>query len=89
MGNISLPVLECDGVRISAIKIDENGTALIIRAVEYHGKSIKGSMNLPKNINDAYETNLDERELKKIKIVNQKIELSFKPFEIKTLKFSF
>ena len=89
MGNISLPVLECDGVRISAIKIDENGTALIIRAVEYHGKSIKGSMNLPKNINDAYETNLDEREIKKVKIENQKIELNFKPFEIKTLKFSF
>lgn len=84
-----MPALECDGARISSVKIDESGTALIIRAVEYHGKAVKGSMAIAENIKGAYETNLDERELKKVKIENQKIELNFKPFEIKTLKFSF
>lgn len=89
MENINLPALKCDGARISSVKLDESGTALIIRAVEYHGKPSVGSMGIEENIRSVYETNLDERELKKIEIENKEIELNFKPFEIKTLKLEF
>ena len=53
---------------------------------EYHGKAQTGILNVPAYIKSVCVTNLDERELAALEVYENAVELTFRPFEIKTVK---
>lgn len=73
------------GIRIDAIKKQENGKGIVIRLVEERGVRTKARFKLQSSIAKAWETNLMEKEPNKLDINQQEIALNFKPFEIKTI----
>ena len=74
------------GAVIETVKKAEDSDDIIIRAYEPIGARTMLSVQTVFDISEAYECNLLEEEDKNIKITNNTLELSFKPFEIKTIK---
>lgn len=78
-----------NNIVISAVKKAEKDEAIIIRLHENFGRSEEINLKFNftnKKIKKLNETNLMETKLKKLKLDNNKTKLSFKPYEIKTLK---
>ncbi len=73
-------------VVIEAVKKSEDSDAIIVRMVEVHGKSVATKINFGFEIREAHETNLIEDELRSLPIERKSIALTFRPFEILTLK---
>ena len=74
------------GAVIETVKKAEDSDDIIFRAYEPIGSRTKLSVQTVFDIAEAYECNLLEEDDKNIKITNNTVELSFKPFEIKTIK---
>lgn len=83
----AMPVGEGSGVRIVCCKNAEDGKGFIYRLAEYHGKEAKFTLSLPSEISAAEENDLKEEHLGTLLVENGKITLSFRPFEIKTIRF--
>ncbi len=83
-----MPVLAGEGVRVSSVKLSEDGKGIIYRLCEYRGKGAMATLKLPAWVDSVFETDLKEdtvRDLPKESAVT----ISFEPFKIKTLKFTF
>lgn len=87
---ISLASISNDAVILRAIKtnIDENDDCVIIRVNEGNGKTQRNvSIKLEDyEISKAFELNGLEEEIKELKAYSHGVVISFKPFEIKTIK---
>ncbi|WP_125608184.1 alpha-mannosidase [Lapidilactobacillus bayanensis] len=83
---ITLP--ENSNVFCETVKFAENNSGLIIRFFESVGKSTKYTFNLNIMAQEVCVTNLLEVEIKEIAcntMKNQRIDVDFRPYEIKTL----
>lgn len=82
------PIVRCDGdgVMIETVKLAEEGDGVVVRLYECEGNHVSASLNFGR-IGLIRECNLLEDETRVIGKA-QKVEVSFDPFEIKTLKIS-
>jgi len=82
------PLLQLDGagLTLEALKRSEDGTALIARIWETHGRSSAARVSLPKGVRHAEVVNLLERDPQALAIDDGKVNLELAPFQIVTLK---
>ncbi|MDX9850888.1 MAG: glycosyl hydrolase-related protein, partial [Anaerolineaceae bacterium] len=71
------------------IKRAEDGNGLIVRLYESHRKRGRVILKSFINIHSAFETNLLEENEHACEIIDFKIHLDIKPFEIKTIRVHF
>jgi alpha-mannosidase len=64
-------------------------TQLVLRFYETDGKPSAARVNLPTGATSAIQTNLMEKEEQPLSVTGAALELTFKPYEIKTVKVSF
>lgn len=78
-----------DNVLLDSYKISENKDGFILRVHEFKGISDQLEINFLNKINEVYETNLLEKNVKKIPIENNNLRVKIDPFEIKTFRIKF
>jgi alpha-mannosidase len=81
--------IEADGVILDAIKLAEDKSGLIFRLYEANGKAEKAVLALIQKPARAVATDLLENEIAPLEVKGDRIVLSFRPFEIKTIKVTF
>ncbi len=74
-------------VLVDAIKLSEDGNRMIVRLHEHKNAFGHVRIKIHSKLSNARLTNLREESVKTIEMSNQIINLTFKPFEIKTLSF--
>jgi len=75
-------------VIIEAIKLAEDGGAVIVRLYEAAGARGTATLATTLPVQKAWLTDLLENEIEKVALKNGKVRLNLKPFEIMTLKFA-
>ena len=75
-------------VIIEAIKLAEDGGAIIVRLYEAAGARGAVTLTTTLPVEKAWLADLMENELEKVALKNGKLQLDLKPFEIVTLKFA-
>ena len=87
----SYAFVSCDSrdVIIDTVKMAEDSDEAIIRLFETFNKTAKCTLKTKLPIKKAVITNLLEQEEKEVEVKDGKINLSFTPYEIKTLKLAF
>ena len=87
-----MPAVQSDNVRLAAVKWAEESidsyqeNALILRLVEYRGRDGQAIINLPGYIRGAAKVNLLERQAESLRVVNGKVLISLRAWEIATLR---
>ncbi len=71
---------------IETVKKAEDSDALIIRTYETWNRKTPCEISLGVNAKEVYECNLLEEKDEKLNVENGKVALTYKPFEIKTIK---
>jgi alpha-mannosidase len=89
LGSQSFFSIDGSGVIIDAIKLAEDGSGLIFRLYEANGKAENATLNCFKEPKRAVLTDLLENEMAPLSLKGDRLELSFRPFEIKTVKIRF
>ena len=86
-----LPKLICNDARISSIKMSQDHNGIVVRICEYHGKDTSAVLEIPENIlcKAAYETDLKEDKITRLELLENKVNLVIKHFEIKTVYLEF
>ncbi len=74
-----------DNIIVETVKKSEEGNGLIIRLYEAYGLQTVAAISFNKKYSEISETNLIERQSGKKITASNKINLTFGPFEIKTL----
>jgi alpha-mannosidase len=82
-----LVTLSKRNVFIDSVKRAEDSEDLIVRLHEGHGEATDTSLIPGFRMKNAYECDLMEQSVKPLKSTRDKLQLKFKPFEIKTLRF--
>ncbi|MCL6519447.1 MAG: alpha-mannosidase [Armatimonadetes bacterium] len=82
----SLLSVDSPNVIVETIKKAEREDALIMRLYECSGGLAEVTLTAGSSISRAAECDLLERDKKELEVDNNKIQLSFTPFEIKTVK---
>jgi alpha-mannosidase len=80
--------LDRAGVVIEAIKVAENGKAIIVRLYEAVGGRGPIALRTSLPVRKAWSTDLLENEIESLPLKDGIIALEFKPFEIATIKFA-
>jgi len=80
--------LNRSNVIIEAIKLAEDGGAVIVRLYEAAGARGAVTLTTTLPVEKAWLADLMENELEKVALKNGKVQLDLKPFEIVTLKFA-
>lgn len=75
-----------DAVVVETVKKAENEDAVVIRTYEAFGGSTKCTLSFGESYSKAYICDLMENESSEIEIKNNSVELSFRAFEIVTIK---
>jgi alpha-mannosidase len=88
-GSQSFFSVDGSGVIIDAIKLAEDGSGLVFRLYEANGKAEAAALRFFRKPNRAAATDLLENETAQLSLKDDRLELSFRPFEIKTIKVSF
>lgn len=88
-GNFSFAQIDKSNVIIDTVKMAEDSGDTIIRLFETFNKKTNCTLKLSRNIKKAYVTNLLEVQEQELDVKDNLINLSFNPFEIKTLKIEF
>jgi alpha-mannosidase len=83
------PQCDSDHVRISALKLAEQGGGLIIRLWEYRGRGGDVSVRLPAGVKDVAKVNMLERQAEPLTMRNGRVSLRVRPWEIATLRAEF
>ncbi|MCQ2450352.1 MAG: glycosyl hydrolase-related protein [Clostridia bacterium] len=83
----SLLSVDADNVIIETVKPSEDNNGFIARLYETEGSFARCNIAIANNISKAFKTDMLEYNDEPIDIINNKILLDFKPFEIKTLRF--
>lgn len=86
--SVSFFGVEGGAVKIEAVKRAEAGDATIVRLYEYAGTAARVHFTAAVSQSRAAETDLEEREIRDVAISASGIELSFGPYEIKTVKLT-
>jgi alpha-mannosidase len=73
-------------IHITAVKHSEDGEETIVRLFESGGEAARTTVEFGHTVLNVMECDLMENELQKVKSSKGKFSMSFKPFEIKTLK---
>jgi len=81
-----LLALDGQGATLEALKRSEDGTGLISRIWETHGRSSTVCVRLPEGTSQAQIVNLLERDPQALMIEDGKVHLALAPFQIVTLK---
>jgi len=81
-----LVTLDNDNIVIEAIKRSEDGMGYIIRLYECENRRSLMGLSFTKDIACVYETNMEEKVVKPLAVINNKILKEVKPYEILTLK---
>jgi alpha-mannosidase len=74
-----------DRILIGAVKAAEDSNGLVVRLVEMEGQPAEATLRSHWFLRSAFETNLLEQGGKELLSSGDKIKLSFRPFEIKTI----
>lgn len=82
-GSFSLIKIDAPNVILSSIRLCEDKSGYIIRLYEFEGKNTAAKIHVSMNYKKAVEVNLMEKPLENEIDLS---DLSFKPFEIKTIK---
>jgi alpha-mannosidase len=81
--------IDSDHVMLSALKLSEKGDALLIRVYEDQNKRGPVKISFHKEMIEAAECDLLEKEIGKVIVQNGMIEFEIKPYEIRTFKIKF
>ncbi|MCU0277029.1 MAG: glycosyl hydrolase-related protein, partial [Acidobacteria bacterium] len=81
--------IDADGVIIDAIKLAEDRAGLVFRLYEANGKAENATLKFFRKPVSAATTDLLEKELETLKLAEGRLELTFRPFEIKSVKVRF
>jgi len=81
--------IQPENIILETIKKAEDSSEMILRLYESWGTKTSGNIELGIPVKKAILVNLMEEEQKPLKVKNNQIEITFKPFEIHTLKLSF
>ena len=84
--SLGLVKVNRDNIMIEVIKKAEDTDHLIIRMYEFFNSRTRATLEFSREIHEAFECNLMERDLEKIDFKDNKIDFTIKPFEIKTFK---
>ncbi len=87
--NANLVNLSAENIVIEAVKQAEDGEGFILRVVEEHCKRKDVSFEFMREIETAFECDMMENNLMSLDVDDNKLKMSFKPFEIKTLRVKF
>jgi len=82
-----MPVVYSSCARLSAVKQSEDRDGFLYRIIEFKGEGGTVEIILPGNINSAEQVNLLEDHLETVAIVDRRVSLHIKPFEIISLRF--
>jgi alpha-mannosidase len=83
----ALPRLQANHVRVGCIKWAEIGNALIVRLVEVRGQPGEAVIELPSGVTSAAKVNLLERQEEPLPVVDGRVRLTLRAWEIATLRF--
>lgn len=91
LNKFSIPFhLTNEEIILEVIKQCEYDDNLILRLYEPYGKRSETTLSFRyNNITNVYETDMMEKIVSTLKCIDNKVQLSFSPFEIKTLKIDF
>jgi alpha-mannosidase len=78
-----------DGVILDAVKLAEDGSGLVFRLYEANGKAENAALSFFRKPARAVLTDLLENEIAPLRVAGDRLELSFRAFEIKTVKVRF
>ncbi len=81
--------LASESIMIDSVKRSEDGRGLIIRMHEMYGKSGRAKLEFVRNPRSVFETDLMENPVRRCIVKDASAGLSFRKFEIKTLKIQF
>lgn len=81
--------IDGEGVIIDAIKLAEDRSGLVLRLYEANGRAEKATLRCFRAPTAAVETDLLEKETAPLAVKDGGIALSFRPFEIKTVRIRF
>ncbi len=70
---------------ITVVKQAEDGSNIVLRLYEPHGREATVTLNVAPSIKEAQEADLLERPVKPITIKDEKLAITLKPHEIKTI----
>ena len=82
----SLASLDCPNVVLEVVKQAEETDALVLRLYECYNRRTQCTLSLGLPVREAYLCNLMERHDEPVDCEADRIALSFRPYEIKTLK---
>ena len=80
---------ESDHVVVEAVKKAEDNSHIIVRLYECHGTSTAETIRFGQPPKYIALTDLCESEIKPLKVCGSEVQLTFKPFEIHTLKIQY
>lgn len=78
--------IEGNNIVVGALKKAEDDNSLILRLCELYGYRGKTRIKFGFDVKKAVETNLLEDEINELEVNSNEIEISFKPYEVKTIK---
>ncbi|MEM3081706.1 MAG: glycoside hydrolase family 38 C-terminal domain-containing protein, partial [Nitrososphaerota archaeon] len=77
--------IDGDDAPVTAVKLAEDGPNIVLRLYEPHGREATVTLKVALDIKEAQEADLLERPVKPLTIENNKLKLTLKPHEIKTI----
>jgi mannosylglycerate hydrolase len=83
--SFSYLTIDASEIVISAVKKAEQGNELIIRMFNQSDSKIRASMKLNFEVKEIFETKLNEIKIRRLELSNEKVELDFEPWQIKTI----
>lgn len=86
--SFSLLQIDSSDIVVEAVKKAEDSAALIVRLYEAAHSSVQTTLRIGLPAAKVEETNLMEETIREIELDGSTIQLSFQPFEIKTIKIS-
>lgn len=81
--------IDGSGVIIDAVKLAEDGAGLIFRLYEANGRAENATLTFFRKPERAAATDLLEQKTGELNLKDDRLELSFRPFEIKTVRVTF
>ena len=75
-----------EGVRVSAVKPSEDGKGIVVRMYDVSGKDRNITLEICKNIKEAFVTDTNENVLSSLSFEDNKINLCLEANTVKTLK---
>ncbi len=86
--SFSMLQIDSPDIIVEAVKKAEDSDAVIVRLYEGSHSSVETTMHIGVQAAKVEETNLMEESIHEVPLNNGSIQLSFQPFEIKTIKIS-